>query len=211
MDTVALRNLTYGLFILGAKDGIRLTGCTVNSVGQVCSEPALISVCVNHENFTNRCIKEGAGFSVSILSEDCTGEIIGSFGFRSGRDLDKFAAVPHGLTSGGYPVLEFGVCGWLECRLESMLELPTHTLFVGRLADAKTGAGAPMTYAYYHRVVKGKTPPKAPSYEPPKTGGLWTCPLCGYQYDGAGGPLGELPGDWKCPVCGMPKESFTQL
>lgn len=209
MDTIVLRNLTYGLFVLGAKDGSRLTGCMVNSVGQVTSEPALISVCVNHDNFTNRCIKACKGFSVSILSEECTGEIIGSFGFRSGKDVDKFAAVPYELTSGGYPALEFGTCGWLECSLENMMELPTHTLFVGRLVDAKTGAGSPMTYAYYHRVIKGKTPPKAPSYEPPKAG-LWACPLCGYQYDGAKGPFEELPDDWKCPVCGMPKSAFAK-
>jgi flavin reductase (DIM6/NTAB) family NADH-FMN oxidoreductase RutF/rubredoxin len=212
MDTMALRNLSYGLFIAGAKDGERPTGCTVNSVTQVTSNPALISVCVNHDNYTNKCIRDSGGFSVSILSEEATGELIGLFGFRSGRDTDKFSSVPYDKTGKGFPVLRSGICGWLECSLESFTELPTHTLFIGRLTDAKAAAGSPMTYAYYHQVVKGKTPARAPTFAPPP-GGLWTCPACGYQYDGAAGaagPFEDLPDGWTCPVCGIPKSSFTR-
>lgn len=208
MDTMVLRNLSYGLFIAGARDGERPTGCTVNSVMQVTSDPVLISVCVNHDNYTNKCIRDSGGFSVSILSEEATGELIGLFGFRSGRDTDKFSSVPCDKTEKGFPVLRLGICGWLECSLESFTELPTHTLFVGRLSGAKTAVGNPMTYAYYHRVIKGKTPAKAPTFEKP-LGGLWTCPVCGYQYDGASGPFEDLPGGWTCPICGMPKSSFT--
>jgi flavin reductase (DIM6/NTAB) family NADH-FMN oxidoreductase RutF/rubredoxin len=210
MDTLVLRNLTYGLFVLGAKDGSRLTGCTVNSVGQVTSDPVLVSVCVNHQNFTNKCIKETKGFSVSILSEECAGEVIGRFGFHSGKDTDKFDSIPYGLTAAGHPVLEVGVCGWLECTLEHFVDLPTHTLFVGRLSDARTGVGTPMSYAYYHRVIKGKTPPASPSYEKPLLN-LWTCPLCGYRYDGSHGPFENLGDDWNCPVCGQPKSAFTRV
>jgi len=219
MDTLVLRNLTYGLFVIGTKDGSRPTGCTVNSVGQVTSDPAMISVCINHDNWTNRCIKEAKGFSVSILSEDCSGEVIGRFGFRSGKDTDKFEGIPYSQTPGGFPILEEGTCGWLECSLETTLELPTHTLFIGRLADCKPGVGTPMTYAYYHRVIRGKTPPKAPSYEPPRRNPapasepprrkIWTCPICGYQYDGSQGPFEDLPADWVCPICGVSKGEFT--
>ncbi|MDR1286734.1 MAG: flavin reductase [Treponema sp.] len=207
MDTMALRNLSCGLFIAGARDGGRLTGCTVNSVMQVTSDPVMISVCVNHKNFTNQCIRDSGGFSVSILSEDAAGEVIGVFGFHSGRDTDKFASIPCDKTAMGFPVLRLGVCGWLECSLESFMELPTHTLFIGRLTDAKTSAGSPMTYAYYHRVIKGKTPVNAPTYEKPLEG-LWTCPLCGYQYDGSAGPFEGLPEGWTCPICGQPKNLF---
>jgi rubredoxin len=113
------------------------------------------------------------------------------------------------LTPLGFPVLQIGTCSWLECKLENVLELPTHTLFVGRLSDAQPGVGNPMTYAFYHRVVKGKTPPNAPSFEKP-AGNLWTCSICGHQYDGAQGPFEDLPEDWKCPVCGMPKSAFNK-
>jgi flavin reductase (DIM6/NTAB) family NADH-FMN oxidoreductase RutF/rubredoxin len=210
MDTMVLRNLTYGLFVLGAKDGDRPTGCTVNSVMQVTSDPVLVMACVNHNNFTNTCIKESKGFSVSLLSEETSGETIGLFGFHSGKDTDKFSSVPFSLTEKGYPVLKLGTCGWLECSLESFTDLKTHTIFIGRLTGAETAVGNPMTYAYYHRAVKGKAPVNAPIYEKP-LGSLWTCPICGYQYDGASGPFEDLPADWKCPICGEPKSSFEKV
>jgi flavin reductase (DIM6/NTAB) family NADH-FMN oxidoreductase RutF/rubredoxin len=210
MDTMVLRNLSYGLFIVGANDGSRPTGCTVNSVMQVTSDPVLISVCVNHNNYTNKCIRDSGGFSISILSEEAAGEVIGAFGFRSGKDTDKFSSIPYDKTAKGLPVLKLGTCGWLECTLESFTELPTHTMFIGRLTDAKTSVGNPMTYAYYHRVVKGKTPVNAPTYEKP-LGGLWTCPICGYQYDGSAGPFETLGEDWTCPICSQPKSAFVQV
>jgi flavin reductase (DIM6/NTAB) family NADH-FMN oxidoreductase RutF/rubredoxin len=209
MDTMALRNITYGLYIIGTKDGDRLTGCTVNTVAQVTSDPVLISVCINHNNYTNKCIKETKRFSVSILSEDATGDTIGVFGFHSGKDTDKFGQVPHELSPGGLPVLTNGISGWLECTVESFLDLPTHTLFVGRLVDAKGALGKPMSYSYYHTVVKGKTPPNAPSYEKPK-GDVWVCSVCGYIYDGSQGPFEQLPADWKCPLCFTEKSFFKK-
>jgi flavin reductase (DIM6/NTAB) family NADH-FMN oxidoreductase RutF/rubredoxin len=207
---MALRNLSYGMFVLGTKDGGRPTGCTVNSVIQVTSEPALIMACVNHRNFTNQCIKQSKGFSVSILSEEASGALIGTFGFRSGRDTDKFASVPYGLTGQGYPVLKLHTCGWLECTLESFTDLETHTLFIGSLTGAESAVGNPMTYAYYHRVVKGKAPVNAPIFEKPLDS-LWTCPICGYQYDGSAGPFEDLPNSWRCPICGAEKGIFKLI
>jgi flavin reductase (DIM6/NTAB) family NADH-FMN oxidoreductase RutF/rubredoxin len=209
MDTMALRNLTYGMFVLGTKDGERPTACTVNSVIQVTSEPILIMACVNQQNFTNQCIKKSKGFSLSILSEEASGSLIGNFGFRSGRDADKFASVPYGLTERGYPVLKLNTCGWLECTLESFTDLKTHTLFIGSLTGAESAVGTPMTYAYYHRVVKGKAPVNAPIFEKPLDK-LWTCPICGYQYDGSSGPFADLTNSWKCPICGAEKGVFKQ-
>ncbi|MDR0690013.1 MAG: flavin reductase [Spirochaetaceae bacterium] len=209
MDTMVLRNLTYGMFVLGTKDGSRPTGCTVNSVIQVTSEPLLIMACVNHQNFTNQCIKQSQGFSVSILSEETPAAAIGNFGFRSGRDTDKFASIPYGLTERGYPVLKLNTCGWLECTLESFTDLKTHSLFIGRVTGAESAVGSPMTYAYYHRVVKGKAPVNAPIFEKPLER-LWTCPICGYQYDGSSGPFEDLPNSWKCPICGVEKGMFKQ-
>ncbi|MDR1787076.1 MAG: flavin reductase family protein [Treponema sp.] len=171
MDLLALRNLTYGLFIACTKAGDgKFAGCTINSAAQAASDPPLISICVNRDNFTNACIREAKGFSVSILSQDCTFETIGRFGFRSGRTFDKFAGFPYALSPAGFPLIETGACGWLECALENTLELGTHTLFVGRLTDCAPAPGIPMTYDYYHKVIKGKTPPSAPSYEKPGAG-----------------------------------------
>ena len=74
-----------------------------------------------------------------------------------------------------------------------------------------------MTYAYYHLVKGGKTPPKASSYlgadEPAATAAeagttriAWRCTICGHiEY------VDELPDDFECPICGMGKEVFEKI
>jgi flavin reductase (DIM6/NTAB) family NADH-FMN oxidoreductase RutF/rubredoxin len=214
MDTKALRDLSYGVFILGTKSGEKLTGCTVNSVMQVVSEPPMLAVCVNHKNFTNECIKKIGLFSISILSQEAKGNVIGQFGFKSGRDINKFDGIQYELTKDKMPVLKDGTAGWLSCKVIDKKELSTHTLFFAELTDAKQIGGEAMTYAYYHKVIKGKSPSTAPTYQKEETTmeekseGVWVCSVCGYKYDGSQGKFEDLPADWKCPVCGVGKNVF---
>lgn len=215
MDTKAFFDMSYGLYILGVMDGNRPTGCTVNTVFQITSDPPVMAISCNHQNFTNEVIKRTGRVAVAILDQDTPLDTIGGFGFRSGREVDKFDGVEFVRTSGGLPVPKEHLCGWLECQVEGSFEGSTHTVFFARVVDcARTGGGTvpPMTYALYHDVKNGKTPPTAPHYQPeePKaTEGKWICPFCGYQYDGDV-PFEELPDDWKCPMCGQPKRLFEK-
>jgi flavin reductase (DIM6/NTAB) family NADH-FMN oxidoreductase RutF/rubredoxin len=212
MDSKALWNLTYGMSILGSKDGNRPVGCTVNTVIQVSSEPIVIAVCVNRNNFTNQCIKASGGFSVSLLSEEATGDTIGKFGFRSGKDINKFDGFDYRLDADGFPLLTAGTCGWLSCKVVNSIELDTHTMFFGTLTDAGYLPQTPMTYSYYQTVVKGKTSVNAPTFkkeEAPKTN-VWKCPVCGYEHDNAAEPFEQLPADWVCPLCGAEKKLFEK-
>ncbi|MDR2860698.1 MAG: flavin reductase [Elusimicrobiota bacterium] len=213
MDIKALRDLSYGVFILGTRDGKRLTGCVVNVAIQTSSTPPIIAVCVNRENFTNACIKASGGFSVSILSENAHGDLIGRFGFKSGKDIDKFDGIKYELTADNFPVVSEGIAGWLSCKVIDSKELATHTMFFGELTDAKQIGGAKaMTYAYYHNVIKGKSPEKAPTYQKEEDTKMekkvWKCKVCGYVYDESEGAFESLPADWKCPICGVGKEDF---
>ncbi|MDR0636364.1 MAG: flavin reductase [Treponema sp.] len=224
MNTLALQNLSYGMYVIGTTDGEKLTGCVVNTVVQAASTPVLVTVSVNHNNLTNQCLKKHKLFSVSILSEAVDSGVIGTFGFHSGRDTDKFATIPHSLTNSGMPVLNTGICGWLECRVRDSLDLETHTVFIAEVIDAERFDGVPMTYSYYHHVIKGASPANAPTYmpetspvEPPPVSAIgsasaavWVCDVCEYEYDGADGPFESLPDDWVCPVCGVPKSQFSQ-
>jgi flavin reductase (DIM6/NTAB) family NADH-FMN oxidoreductase RutF/rubredoxin len=210
------------MYVIGTTDGEKLTGCVVNTVVQAASTPALVTVSVNHNNLTNQCLKKRKLFSVSILSEGADSGVIGTFGFHSGRDTDKFATVPHSLTKAGTPVLNTGICGWLECRVRDFLDLETHTVFIAELVDAERFDGVPMTYSYYHRVIKGASPANAPTYMPQSapveplpvsaagSASEWVCDVCGYEYDGADGPFESLPDDWVCPICGVSKSQFSQ-
>lgn len=216
MDQTAFFDLTYGLFVLGTLDGARPTGCTVNTVMQVANDPATLAVSVNHQNFTNECMKKTGRVTVSVLAQEAPMDVIGTFGFHSGRETDKFAQVAYTAAPSGLPWLSEHVCAWFDCKVKTSIELSTHTLFVLEVEAARRcePAQTPMTYAYYHQVKKGTVPKTAPHFveEPVKKeeGGRYVCSICKYEYDGSQGPFEDLPDDWKCPICGAPKSAFER-
>ncbi len=146
-----------------------MNGQIANTVFQVTAEPAKISVCLNKENLTHQLVKDSGQFSVSILKEDTPLTFVGKFGFKSGRDGDKFKDTKFIKTDKGIPVVLDHSCAWLTAKIVSSLDAGTHTLFVGEITDmAKISDAAPMTYRYYHENLKGKSPKTAPTYETPK-------------------------------------------
>ena len=233
MDTRIFRSMSYGVYVAGTMDGDRPTGCIVNSIMQITSTPATVAVSVNHDNYTNRCIAESGLFSFSILAEDSDPGLIGGFGFRNGKDVDKFEGVDHEVAA-GCPVVK-DACGYVVCRVINSMETATHTVFLGEVIDGAIydGSRKPMTYAYYHQVVKGKSPKNAPTYLPEedivsdktkvaesteqKTSepqamvaegnkpAHWKCQICGYVYEGE-----ELPADFHCPWCKQSAENFRK-
>lgn len=216
MNKKVLRNLSYGVYVISTLDGERHTGCIANSAMQITSSPASIAVSINHDNYTNSCIKESGKFAVSILSENSDPGIIGKFGFQSGRDNDKFSDVNYQVKE-GVAVLDDS-CGYIVCKVTGTLETSTHTIFLGEAIDgAPSGTASPMTYAYYHNVIKGKSPKNAPTYLPEEDTASskdnseekWVCSICGYVYDGET-PFEELPDSYVCPVCKQPKAKFVR-
>ena len=215
MDKSALYNLSYGLYIIGAKDGERNVGCVVNTVTQATSSPVTLTVCINKDNYTNACVKKTQEFAVSILSEATAESTIGTFGFNSSRDKDKFAEVPFGQTPSGLPYVSEGTTSYLQCRVIDSIDNYTHTLFIAEVQEAENlSKEPPMTYAYYHKVLKGKTPPKASSYvaESAETGDIaekYVCSRCGYEYPGSRDEFEQLPDNYTCPICRAPKSRFV--
>ena len=217
MDKTTFRSLSYGLYIIGAKDGERNTGCVVNTVTQSTSGPVTLTVCINKDNYTNHCIKKSREFAVSILSERAKENTIAVFGFSSSRDKDKFADVPFGLTPGGLPYIKEGVTGYIQCRVIDFVDVHTHTVFIAEAVEAENvSKEPPMTYAYYHNVIKGKTPKKASSFASDETeaapaSGSYKCGVCGYIYPGSREEFLKLPDDFVCPVCRVGKDKFIPL
>lgn len=212
MNTKIFRNMSYGVYIVGTLDNGRPTGCVANSIMQITSSPATIAVSMNHDNYTNKCIRESGLFSFSILAEDSPADLIGTFGFQCGKDADKFADVAHELVE-GVPVVK-STCGYVVCRVIDKMETSTHTVFLGEViaADTYEGMGKEMTYSYYHNVIKGKSPKNAPTYLPeekpvsdtPKV--KYVCQVCGYVYEGD-----PLPADFICPVCKQGADKFKKV
>ncbi len=208
-----LSSLSYGMFAIGVRGDRAPNACIVNTVMQISSLPMTIAVSINHNNYTNECIKKYGEFTVSVLSEDTTGTAIGALGYTSGRDTDKLANVKYKILREGAPVIQENICCWFLCKVVNVVETVTHTIFI---AEPRAGSekinGKPMTYDYYRNVIKGKSPKYAPTYieeEVEKTE-KYVCNICKYEYSDELVPFEELPDDWVCPICGAPKSVFKK-
>ncbi|HKK95457.1 MAG TPA: flavin reductase, partial [Anaerovoracaceae bacterium] len=204
MNTKMLFNLSYGLYIISAMDKERPTGCTANSLVQITADPMKVALSMNRDNYTNKCIRESGKYGVVVLAQDSDPSLIGGFGFRSGKDANKFDGLEYEVHS-DVPVIKAGI-GYMVFKVVDSMEVDTHTIFIGELIDAEEYAPAtPMTYSYYHNVIKGKSPKNAPTYvkeepeEEKKDKDVWVCTVCGYEYDGDV-PFEDLPDTYKCPI-----------
>lgn len=165
MDFKALQRLTYGLYVLTSEDEEKKAGCTVNAVMQITNEPITVAVSVNRENQTNEVIAKSGKFGISILAEDGDAKLIGKFGFMSGKNKNKFEDVDT-FEVDGLPILRES-CGYITCKVIDKLEASTHTIFLGEVITYDiegVNKEKPVTYEYYHRVLKGKAPKTAPTF-----------------------------------------------
>lgn len=212
MDSNALYKITYGLYVVGCYSDGRAAGCVINTCFQVTSENPKLAICLNKNNHTLDCIKKNPRFCISIVSEDTDPMIISSFGFRSSRDADKYADFGYEDLD-GTPAVKGKFCGRLIVDASDFIDCGTHVIVVGKLAASHGGNGTPMTYEYYHRVIKGNAPKNAPTYrsEPAPAGKKdsrrFKCDVCGYEVESES----DLPADFVCPVCGFDRTHFKEL
>ena len=197
----AMFKLSYGLFVLTAREANRDNGCIINTVTQLTDSPKRISIAVNKQNLTHDMILKTGVFNVSILSERAPFAIFKHYGFQSGREVDKFAGVPAlARAQNGIYYLPDSTNAFLSGKVTQTIDLGTHTLFIADVTEARVLSDAPsMTYAYYFENVKPK-----PAALEKKTG--WVCKICGYVYEGE-----ELPPDFICPLCKHGAEDFEKL
>lgn len=168
MNLSTLFKLNYGLYIVTSKDNERFSGCTVNTVTQVTAEEKpKLTVAINKENYTCEIASKGKKINISILSQEADMMLIGKFGFRTGRDFDKLQETEYIIGKNEIPVVTQDVIGYLETNVIEEIDCGTHILFLVELQEAEllNSEKEPMTYDYYHKVVKGKTPPKASTYQ----------------------------------------------
>ena len=130
-----LRNLSYGLYLIGVMDGERPCGCIVNTVFQVTSENPIVAISMNKNNYTWELLEREGRFAVSILSEKTRKEVIQKLGFVSGRDHDKYEGIDYTMRD-GLPVLNEQCCGALICKVVSVTETPTHMVVLASVAEA---------------------------------------------------------------------------
>jgi len=237
MDISSFFKVTYGLYIVCSKDGDKFNGHISNTVFQVTADPPQFVIASHKDNLTTDYIKKSRLFSVSVLQQDITLEFIGPWGFKSGKNTDKFSGISYKTGITGVPIVLDKSIAYIECEVTGEVDTGTHILFIGRVADARIldKFHQPLTYSYYREVIKGLSPENAPTYtgdklekaieaasaaakEKPKK---YRCTVCGYIYDPEEGdphsgiPPGtafeDIPDDWCCPICGVSKKDFVVI
>ncbi|WP_165252776.1 flavin reductase [Adlercreutzia sp. ZJ304] len=238
IDRKAFHTLSYGLFIISSKNGAgRKVGCVANTFQQIASEPALVCVSLNKLNATTAAIQETGMFTVSVLSETCTMDLIGAFGFHSSLDIDKFESAEYELDSKELPCITQMTVANFSIEVQQTIDAGSHLLFVGKVREArKISDDSPITYSYYRNVLRGKTPPKAANYQPiekktepqsqtqvqvqaqepqesqePQEPAKSTRHAWRCTLCGHIEYVDELPDDFVCPICGVDKSFFERI
>ena len=161
--------LSYGLYIVTSHLDGKLNGQIVNTVLQVTSEPPRVAVIINKDNLTHEYISKSKVFGASVLDTSTPMTFIGLFGFKSGRNVDKLSQVEFTEGATGAPLVTDHCLSVLEATVIEQVDVGTHTLFVGDVVSADVlRSGEPLTYAYYHTHLKGKSPKTAPTFNPEK-------------------------------------------
>ena len=166
MDINAFNKVSYGVYIATAKYGEEVSGCVITTLMQITAEETpKMTVAINKSNYTNELIKKAKKVNVSVLSEEADMLLIGKFGFRSGRDFNKLDGTEFLTGENGIPVVTQNATSYFEADVIEEIDAGTHTIFLLNIADAVIlNDKNPMTYDYYHKVVKGKTPKTAATF-----------------------------------------------
>ena len=205
MNKEAMYKLSYGLFVLTAKEGKKDNGCIINTVMQITDSPKRISIAVNKANYTHDMIAKTGIFNLSVLTEEAPFKLFQHFGFQSGREVDKFPPggdyTSNERSDNGLLYLPQSANSFISGKVISAVDYGTHTLFTADVTEAKVLSNVPSApYAYYFSHIK----PKPQPVEKAKKG--WVCKICGYVYEGE-----VLPPDFICPLCKHGAEDFEPL
>lgn len=199
IDKTAAFKLSYGLFVLTARDGEKDNGCIVNTVFQVTDNPFKISVTVNKNNYTHDMIKKTGVFNASVLNESVPFSVFQHYGFKSGRDTEKINSSTMPRSENGVVYLSAFTNAFMSAKVVEEIDCGTHTMFIAEVTEAQTLSDEKsVTYQYYFDNIK----PKPQSQK--KKG--FVCQICGYVYEGD-----ELPEDFVCPICKHSADAFKPL
>jgi flavorubredoxin/flavin reductase (DIM6/NTAB) family NADH-FMN oxidoreductase RutF len=188
-DLSALFNIGYGLYVVTSNDGKKDNGLIVNTVTQVTNTPNQIAVTINKQNYSHHVIKQTGIMNINCLSVDAPFKVFETFGFQSGRSVDKFADCTPLRSDNGLVFLPRYINSFMSLKVEQYVDLDTHGMFICSLTESRVISSAEtMTYTYYQNNVKPR----------PQTEGKkgFVCKVCGYVYEGD-----ELPEDFICPLC----------
>lgn len=200
MDSTALFKITYGLYLLTAKDQGQDNGCIINTLMQITSsDPCSIIVSVNKENLTHNMIVNTGEFNVSMLTKDTPFRIFEHFGFQSGHTVEKFNEfIKFGRAANGIVYLNEFTNSYISAKVTNSFDCDTHTIFYANITGADNLSDVEsITYEHYHHHTKPQVQGQS---------GKYVCNICGFIYEGD-----VLPPDYICPLCKHGATDFSKI
>jgi flavin reductase (DIM6/NTAB) family NADH-FMN oxidoreductase RutF len=135
MQAVAFDALVHGVYVVTTRLADVVNGMTAAWVSQVSLKPLLVMVSIAPSRYSHDLIKKSGLFAVNVLDRD-QASLAKRFGFKSGRQVDKFAGLEWTTGATGAPILpQAYAC--LELKLKETFPAGDHTLFVGEVVAAK--------------------------------------------------------------------------
>ncbi|MBQ5321387.1 MAG: flavin reductase [Oscillospiraceae bacterium] len=199
IDNSALFNIGYGLYVVTSNDSKKDNGLILNSIMQVTNTPNRIAVTINKQTYSHDIIKKTGIMNINCLSEEAPFSVFENFGFKSGRDTDKFEGTEILRSENGLAILPKYINSFISLKTEQYIDLNTHGMFICSLTESRVlSEKETMTYTYYQKNVKPKPEVKS------KKG--FVCKICGYVYEGD-----TLPPDFVCPLCLHSAEDFEPI
>lgn len=234
MNIESFFKISYGLYLVSTQFEGHKNAYIANTVFQITAEPARFAISCHKDNLSSGLISSSGKFAFTILESNTDQSLISRFGYKSGREINKFEDVEYFETELGNPILKQNAIAYFECEVEQTVDIGTHKLFIGLLKanEMLDASKEPLTYADYKNLRNGKAPKNAPTYIKPtedvkevstetNKNTKYECEVCGYIYDPSVGDIenGIEPGtafedlsdDWVCPECAAEKEDFTPI
>lgn len=200
MDINVLFKISYGLYVLIAREGDFDNGCIINTFTQVTNTPNRVAAIVNKTNKTADMIRKTGIFNVSIISESANFDLFKNFGFQSGNEVNKFVEFKDTKRSNNGLLYLTKYCNsYISCKVCDTVDLDTHYMFVADLDDGEIlNDEKSVTYDDYYSKIK-------PKPDNTKVKG-YRCKICGYIYEGE-----ELPDNFICPLCKHGPDDFEPI
>lgn len=191
---LAYEKISGTLAIVSTVSEGKNAGCLVNSVMQVAG--GKLAVSINKNNFTCQVIQQSGLFTVCLLTQEVSGQVLADFGFKSSAQLNKFSSYAHVKDKKGVPYIAQDTGARFSCEVTDTLDVGSHILFIGSVYEVEKRSDSPiLTTEYYKTVKEGQIPQNAPSHSTGEPG--WRCTVCGYILESE-----TIPDNFKCPICG---------
>jgi len=129
-----MANKNYDVAIVTTRLDDQINGQTVAWITQASIKPPMMAIGLSEKNYTYDLIKESGVFAVNFLPKNRR-DLVQSFGYKSGREVDKFKNLEYASALTESPILNDSAA-FLDCKLAKICQTGDHYLFIGEVVEA---------------------------------------------------------------------------